>query len=370
MKNKSKLMSMVLLFAMLFQISFLSNSFALEAKNSINYNYEYREYTFDDLSEMNLCDDMSKEEIIAFLDLLNDPEVRKINNELMKQITDSDRISRMHWYQTPLFVKGMVLGVYDELESTVDGLISLLKPSTYKSMAKFCMAIASGEIGLGELQDLIWSDFECVEYVIDNTIDVFGSDPYDEQVEEYGKNLAKTIIKILDAKSMLKELPESFSKFSGFLDDFGGITGNAIKNKKPDLDLIDLDKVEDVVDETDFLDDINLNKYRILSSTDDIIDYPESLSNMDVEEIADLFRNEGFDPIVEQSTKGSGLAMIIRINRHKINMIQVHPGGGRHGLPYIKVKGNGVNFKVVKGSPSDYIGNPNNEKGDFYWIED
>jgi hypothetical protein len=106
----------------------------------------------------------------------------------------------------------------------------------------------------------------------------------------------------------------------------------------------------------------------ILKSTDDIISNPKALYGKSTQEIADIFKKEGYEVLVEQSTKGSGLAEIVRVKGYKINMIQVHPGGGRHGLPYIKVKGNGVNFKVIDGLPSDYIGNPANEKSIFYWM--
>ncbi len=105
-----------------------------------------------------------------------------------------------------------------------------------------------------------------------------------------------------------------------------------------------------------------------LNSTDDIINNPKALHGKTAEEIANLFEKEGYAVRVENSQRGSGLAKIVRIEGHKINMIQVHPGGGMHGLGYIKVKGNGVNFKVVDGLPSDYMGNPGQEKATFYWM--
>jgi hypothetical protein len=246
---------------MVFQIGFTSSSFALERTNYNGImNYEYREYTLDDLVNCEICEEMSKEEILVFLDFLNNPKVREANNRLIKSLNKSDRVSRMQWYQTPDLIGGLIKGVYEEIGATVEGFLSLLDPSTYEAMMDFCTAISSGEIGLDELQEIIWSDLECVVYVIDNTFYVFDPDSSvsGEEVNEYGKNLAKTIIKILDAKSMLKELPESIGKFNSFLDDFGGITGNVVNHKRPKID-IDLDDVADIVDENEF--DMNLQLF-------------------------------------------------------------------------------------------------------------
>ncbi|QKG83153.1 hypothetical protein GXN76_00865 [Kroppenstedtia pulmonis] len=102
----------------------------------------------------------------------------------------------------------------------------------------------------------------------------------------------------------------------------------------------------------------------------DVIDNPLSVQGKTAEELAQPFIDAGYDVEIKQSTKGSRRAKKILIKGHTINMIQIHPGGGRHGLPYTKVKGNGVNYKVVKGKKEDYKGDPNEEKGDFYWADD
>ena len=56
------------------------------------------------------------------------------------------------------------------------------------------------------------------------------------------------------------------------------------------------------------------------------------------DEIAETFREEGYDAIIEQSTKGSKKSVQIRITGHpEITNIQVHPGGGRHVGSYYKI---------------------------------
>ncbi|WP_187296291.1 DUF4280 domain-containing protein [Tepidibacter mesophilus] len=91
-----------------------------------------------------------------------------------------------------------------------------------------------------------------------------------------------------------------------------------------------------------------------------------------VDEIAQIFKDSGYNVRIEPSK--SGKATMIRIDGMKgprtINTIQVHNGGGRHGLDYIKVKGNNVSYKIVNGSSSEYIGNPELEKCEFYWLKE
>ena len=66
--------------------------------------------------------------------------------------------------------------------------------------------------------------------------------------------------------------------------------------------------------------------------------YYERLFGKTPDEIADAFRREGYGAVVEQSTKGSKKSVQVRISGHKtIANIQVHPGGGIHSGPYIKI---------------------------------
>jgi len=66
------------------------------------------------------------------------------------------------------------------------------------------------------------------------------------------------------------------------------------------------------------------------------------------ETIAAAFRKAGYKVIIKQSSKGSGKARIIVIQGHpKISQIQVHPGGGIHRGPYIKISTNNGKIKVI-----------------------
>ncbi len=258
--KKNKLISIVLLFLVVFQIGFSSVSFAFEKNMEKNtYDYKYKEYTLDDLVNCKSCDKMTKEEIIIFLKLLNDPEVRELHNKLIKNCTGSDRVSRMQWYQIPDLMGGFWDGFYDELEGTIEGIKSMFRWDTYKAMLEFCGAIGNGDITLNDLGEMALSQLEPIEYVIDNSSYVMDpwSDVSDDEVREYGANLCKTIIIIIDAKNTLKELPSCLKKFEGLLDDFGGVTGNVIKNKKPDVK-IDIDDFENVVSEDGFKIDLQL----------------------------------------------------------------------------------------------------------------
>ena len=65
---------------------------------------------------------------------------------------------------------------------------------------------------------------------------------------------------------------------------------------------------------------------------------PKDIWGRTTEEIAAEFRRDGYEAVVEQSTKGSQLSQQIRIRGHgTIQNIQVHPGGGRHGGKYYKI---------------------------------
>lgn len=285
--KKNRLMSILLLFVMVFQIGFTSSSFAID---NISYkelqNYNTKEYTLGDLANVEACEKMTKEEILIFLELLNDPEVRELHNQLIKDCTGSDKVARMQWYQIPELMGGFWDGFYDELQGTVDGIKSMFRWDTYKAMLEFCGAIGRHEITLDDLKDMALDQLEPIEYVCYNSAYVFNpnSDVSDEEVREYGANLCKTIIMIIDAKNTLKELPESLRRFKGLLEDFGGVTSNVISGKKPEIDF-DLDKIEDVVDEDNFVDDTRrldledvdeygnpIFRYRIDEYTMEIID--------------------------------------------------------------------------------------------------
>jgi len=84
---------------------------------------------------------------------------------------------------------------------------------------------------------------------------------------------------------------------------------------------------------------------------------PKSIWGKGPDQIAEVFRKGGFEAVVEQSKKGSKLSKQIRIKRHDINNIQVHPGGGRHGGAYYKISSSskGV-IKVV--DKATYIATP------------
>ena len=52
-------------------------------------------------------------------------------------------------------------------------------------------------------------------------------------------------------------------------------------------------------------------------------------------------------------------------------MIQIHPGGGRHGSAYIKISTDNGKFKLIGGTEQDYIGNPYGEKHTtVFWMGD
>ncbi|NOJ92786.1 SH3 domain-containing protein [Corallococcus coralloides] len=64
---------------------------------------------------------------------------------------------------------------------------------------------------------------------------------------------------------------------------------------------------------------------------------PKSIWGKGPEQIAEVFRQAGFEVKIAQSTKGSRLSKQIQIKNSNIQNIQVHPGGGRHGGSYYKI---------------------------------
>lgn len=88
-----------------------------------------------------------------------------------------------------------------------------------------------------------------------------------------------------------------------------------------------------------------------------------------MQEIADTFNKAGYTATVRQSTRGSKNATIVDILGNQVNMVKVHPGGGRHGLGYTQITGNNINYKIVDGSRSEYAGNPDKEKATFFFLK-
>ncbi|MDQ2087478.1 hypothetical protein RBH29_13685 [Herbivorax sp. ANBcel31] len=85
---------------------------------------------------------------------------------------------------------------------------------------------------------------------------------------------------------------------------------------------------------------------------------------------ANIFKSQGYKVSISQSFKGPGRSTIIRIEGSNINMIQIHLGGGRHVLPYIKISSDKGIIKVVGGSRASYKGKSAEERANFYWVED
>uniref|UniRef100_UPI000594B966 hypothetical protein n=1 Tax=Paenibacillus ginsengihumi TaxID=431596 RepID=UPI000594B966 len=87
---------------------------------------------------------------------------------------------------------------------------------------------------------------------------------------------------------------------------------------------------------------------------------PTAFKGKSADEIAQMLRNEGYDVTVQDSTKSSSGAKIIKINNtggeRNITQVQVSPGGGRHGgSPYVKISTNDQGIiKVVDGAESAY----------------
>ena len=56
------------------------------------------------------------------------------------------------------------------------------------------------------------------------------------------------------------------------------------------------------------------------------------------DEIAEAFIEKGYSVDIKQSTRGSGKATLIYIPDHpNISLIEVHPGGGKHGGAYYRI---------------------------------
>ncbi|MCF2945454.1 hypothetical protein, partial [Paenibacillus tarimensis] len=96
------------------------------------------------------------------------------------------------------------------------------------------------------------------------------------------------------------------------------------------------------------------------ATVDTIKSNPIAFKGKSADEIAQMLRNEGYDVTVQDSTKSSSGAKIIKINNtgdnRNITQVQVSPGGGRHGgSPYVKISTNDQGIiKVVDGAESAY----------------
>jgi hypothetical protein len=80
---------------------------------------------------------------------------------------------------------------------------------------------------------------------------------------------------------------------------------------------------------------------------------PSSLAGKSAEDIAAEFRAHGFPATVQQSTKGSGLAEMVRVEKGPINLVEVHPGGASHGGAYTKVSTSEGKYKYI--DPDTYV---------------
>lgn len=73
-----------------------------------------------------------------------------------------------------------------------------------------------------------------------------------------------------------------------------------------------------------------------------------------------MLKNEGYDVVIQKSTRSSSGAEIIKISNHgngrNITQVQVSPGGGRHGAdPYIKISTSDQGrIKIIDGIESTY----------------
>ncbi len=229
-KRNNKLMSIMLLFIMLVQIGFTSSSFASEVNNHYNnFNSEKNNYTIDldRLSKSKIFNEFEKEEKILFMEMLQDEEIKELERELSnlamsKNPSTDERNAKMSWSQTDDLLLGLWDGVYDELKGNFDSIRDIFNIDTYKAMMQFCRAILRGDIKWRDVKKAVEGELEPIEYVFDNTIEVFdpNSDVSDKEVREYGKNLCKTFIMIMDAKSFLKDLPGYMRNFTAFMGDF------------------------------------------------------------------------------------------------------------------------------------------------------
>lgn len=161
------------------------------------------------------------------MEMLQDEQIKELERELSnlamsKNPSTDERNAKMSWSQTDDLLLGLWDGVYDELKGNFDSIRDIFNIDTYKAMMQFCRAILRGDVKCRDVKKAVKGELEPIEYVFDNTIEVFdpNSDVSDKQVREYGKNLCKTFIMIMDAKSFLEDLPGYMKNFTAFMGDF------------------------------------------------------------------------------------------------------------------------------------------------------
>ena len=84
-------------------------------------------------------------------------------------------------------------------------------------------------------------------------------------------------------------------------------------------------------------------------------DNPNLVLGRSANDLAKAFNDGGFKATVVPLKSGRGSKVLIE--GHQINSIRVHEGGGRHALESVRISGNDINTKVVRGSRSNYKGN-------------
>lgn len=101
----------------------------------------------------------------------------------------------------------------------------------------------------------------------------------------------------------------------------------------------------------------------------DYVTNPKNLWGKDPERIASLFRRAGFEVNVEPGRRGSGLAVVLDINRGPVQQIRFHPGGGTQhgGAPRIVIAAGGSIGRVTIHDNS-YIRYPG-QRGTFVNID-
>ena len=104
-----------------------------------------------------------------------------------------------------------------------------------------------------------------------------------------------------------------------------------------------------------------------LAKCDEFLENPKSIWGKSSDEIAEAFREEGYEAVIEQSTKGSKKSVQVRITGHpEITNIQVHPGGGRHEGAYYKIS-TSTQGKIKVVDPATYKPTPG-EKAKIIYI--
>jgi RHS repeat-associated protein len=81
---------------------------------------------------------------------------------------------------------------------------------------------------------------------------------------------------------------------------------------------------------------------------------PSSISNKSLEQIARIFRRSGYRTEIRPQNSGHGFKLII--DGHRINYIQNSTAASRHGLAYLKIRGDGIKVNIVYGRPDQWMG--------------